>query len=251
MGANPVSDKITRGELSLGSWLNLASPTSAEVLANAGCEWLVVDAEHSQWEMDAIAHAFRAIQLGGAVPLVRSWSHDPTAIGRLLDAGAMGVVVPHVSTPEQAEALASAMRYPPRGTRSAGSGRAQFVIDNYRNEINDAVMVIPQIEDLEGVNNIEAIMSVEGIDVAYLGPNDLAISMGLPADQHWKAPEHLDAISKVLDGAKKCGKPAGLPVMDIEAGRRFIDEGFLMVCLSNDLRLLQSTMVNWLDQLQS
>jgi 4-hydroxy-2-oxoheptanedioate aldolase len=251
MGANPVRDKLMRGEVSLGSWLNLASPTSAEVMANAGYEWLVVDAEHSQWELNSIAHAFRAIQAGGAVPLARTWSHDYTAIGRLLDAGAMGIVAPHVSTPQQAEALASAMRYPPVGTRSAGSGRAQFAIPDYRNAINDAVMVIPQIEDLEGVNNIEAIMSVEGVDVAYLGPNDLGMSMGLTPDQHWKDPRHLDAISAVLEGAKKCGKPAGLPVMDVEAAKRFIDEGFLMIDLSNDLRMLQTAALSWLSELKS
>ncbi len=249
MSANPVRDKIMRGEVSLGSWLNLVSPTSAELMARAGYEWLVVDAEHSQWDMDSTAHAFRAIQAGGAVPLARTWSHDHTAIGRLLDAGAMGIVVPHVSTPEQAEAIASAMRYPPVGTRSAGSGRAQFVIDDYRNEINDAILVIPQIEDMEGVNNIEAIMSVEGVDVAYLGPNDLAISMGLTADQHWKHPAHLDALAAVLEGATKCGKPAGLPVMDIEWGKRVIDQGFLMVDLSNDLRMLQTAATNWLNEL--
>ena len=248
MSANPVLDKLKRGEVSLGSWLNLASPTAAELMARAGYEWLVVDAEHTAWDLDATAHAFRAIQAGGAVPLARTWSHDPTAIGRLLDAGAMGIVVPHVSTPEQAEAIASAMRYPPAGTRSAGSGRGQFVIDDYRNQINDAVMVIPQIEDMEGVNNIEAIMSVEGVDVAYLGPNDLGISMGLSPDQHWKDPAHLEALEAVLEGARKCGKPAGLPVMDVDWGRRVIEQGFLMIDLSNDLRMLQATATSWLEE---
>ena len=251
MGANPVRDKIMRGEVSLGSWLNLAAPTSAELMATSGYEWLAVDAEHTQWELNSIAHAFRAIQAGGAVPFARSWSHDYTAIGRLLDAGAMGVIVPHVSTPEQAEAMASAMRYPPAGTRSAGSGRAQFTIRDYRNEINDAVLVIPQIEDMEGVNNIEAILSVEGIDVAFLGPNDLATSMGLTQDQHWNDPRHFDAIAAVLEGAKKVGKPAGLPVMDIPAAKHFIADGFQLIDLASDLRMLQTEASRWLSELKS
>jgi len=247
MGLNPVRDKLMRGEVSLGCWLNLVSPMAAEVLAVAGFDWLVVDAEHSQWDMDSLTHAFRAIEARGAVPMARAWSHDPTVLARLLDAGAMGIVLPHTSTPEQAEAAAKAMRFPPRGERSAGSGRATLTHPDYRKLIDDAVLVIPQIEDMQGVENTEAIMSVAGVDVAFIGPNDLATSMGIPVDRQWKDPRHLDAIAKVLEGAKRAGKPAGVPVADGAAARKAIEQGFLFIDTGSDMRKLRSAAVRELE----
>lgn len=251
MQGSPIREKLYRGEVSIGTWLNLASPGAAELLANAGFDWLVVDAEHSQWDLDLIAHAFRAIEAQGAVPMARTWSDDPTALGRLLDAGAMGIVIPHVSTPEQAESIARSMRYPPRGDRSAGSGRAVLTASDYRAAIDDEVLVIPQIENMEGVRNIDGIMAVEGVDVAFLGPNDLGLSMGLSPDLHGKDSRHLDAIAAVLEGAKKAGKPAGLPAANVEAAKQQIQQGFLMIDLSSDMRMLQGTASAWLEELRS
>ena len=112
-----IRETLASGQPSIGSWLNLGSPLAAEVMAAAGFSWLVVDAEHTAFDMQLIAHTFRAIEARGAIQLVRAWDHDPVTAARLLDAGAYGIVFPHVSTPEQAEKLAKAMRYPPRGTR--------------------------------------------------------------------------------------------------------------------------------------
>jgi 4-hydroxy-2-oxoheptanedioate aldolase len=244
---NPVRQKIQAGQPSYGSFLNLVSSIAAEALIEAGYEWLAVDVEHAQWDIGTTTEAFRATEARGGIPMARVQSHDPVVLARTLDAGAMGVIIPHVSTVEEAEAIAQACRYPPRGQRSAGSGRATINMAD-RDRINDELLVCPQIEDMEGVNNIEAIMSVEGVDVAYLGPNDLGISMGLTPDQHWKDQAHLDALAAVLEGATKCGKPAGLPVMDVEWGKRVIDQGFLMVDLSNDLRMLQAAATSWLSE---
>ena len=112
---NPVKAKLSRGQLSLGGWLNLGSPLAAELMAAAGYEWLAIDAEHSPFDIPLIADTFRAIEARGAVPFVRAWDHDPVSLARILDAGAYGIIVPHVSTPRQAEALVQAMRYPPKG----------------------------------------------------------------------------------------------------------------------------------------
>ena len=240
MSLNPVRDKLFQGEVSVGAWLNLGSPTAAEVMASIGYDWLVVDAEHGQWSPETMAHAFRAIEARGAVPMARVWSHDPTAIGRLLDAGAMGIVLPHVSTPEQAEAAAKAMRYPPVGERSSGTGRVVLTDPGYKDRANESVLLIPQIEDMEGVRNAEAIMALDGVDVAFIGPNDLGLSMGLTPDQMWKERSHLDAIAAILDGARKAGKPAGVPVADGEAARRVIEQGFQFIDVGSDLRQLQT-----------
>jgi 4-hydroxy-2-oxoheptanedioate aldolase len=236
---NPVREKLLRGEVSVGGWLNLGSPTAAEVMAAAGYDWLVVDAEHGQWDLATISNAFRAIEARGCVPMVRVWSHDATALGRLLDAGAMGIVLPHVSTPEQAAQAAQAMRYPPVGNRSSGTGRAVLMAADYKQEVDNSILVIPQIEDMEGVNNAEAIMAIEGVDVAFLGPNDLGLSMGLTPSQMWNDPAHLGAIASVLNAARKVGKPAGVPVNSGEAARRVIQQGFQFIDLGSDLRQLQ------------
>ena len=233
---NPIKEKLSSGQPSIGSWLNLASPMAAEVMAAAGFEWLVVDAEHSPFDLGHIAHTFRAIEARGAIPMARAWDHDPTTAARLLDAGAWGLVFPHVSTPEQAEKLAQAMRYPPRGQRSVGTGRCVTISADYRQHFDDAVLCIPQIEDMEGIENTEAIARVEGIDIGFLGPGDLAISMGVEAGH----PDHEKALTTFREGCERAGKPSGIPVKDTASAKRRIAEGFQLIDVNNDLRFLET-----------
>ena len=167
--------------------------------------------------MDDAANGFRAIESRGAVPLARVWSHKSEDIARVLDAGALGVVIPHVSNRAQAEALVQAVRYPPLGQRSAGTGRNQTFVD-YPAVANEQILLIPQIEDLEGVDQIGEIMAVPGIDVGFIGPHDLGLSMGLKADQIGTDPEHERQLMRILEGCQAAGKPAGLPVA--QRGRR-------------------------------
>ena len=242
---NPVLATLRRGEVSIGSWLNLASPLAAEVMAVGGCEWLVIDAEHAPWDLGLITEGIRAIESQGCVPLVRPWTNDPAWFGQILDAGAMGLVVPHVSTVEQAEAIAGAVRYPPRGHRSSGTSRA--TIDRgWTAQANDHLIICPQIEDLEGADNTEAIMAVDGMDVAYIGPSDLALSMGLTSADMFTNADHAAAIAKVLAGAQANGKPAGLPAPTVERARQLIAQGFTMIDYSSDYRILQAAVVEQL-----
>lgn len=234
---NPVKQKLARGEVSIGSWLNLASPLAAEVLAEAGYEWLAIDAEHTPWDLGEITHAVRAIEARGAVPMARAWSHDPEGLGRILDTGVMGLIVPHVSTAEQAEAIADAVRYAPRGHRSGGNSRAAISAD-YTSRIDDNLLVCPQIEDREGVENIAEIMAVDGMDVAFIGPNDLVVAMGYTRADVYRVPEHLEAMARILGGAQANGKPAGTPAPTVALARQFIAQGFTFIDLSSDLRLL-------------
>ena len=234
---NPIKDKLAAGQPSIGSWLNLASPLAAEVMAAAGFEWLVVDAEHSPFDLGHIAHTFRAIEARGAIPMARAWDHDPVTAARLLDAGAWGLVFPHVSTPEQAEKLAAAVRYPPRGQRSVGTGRCVTISADYRATFDDAVLLIPQIEDMEGVENAEAICAVEGVDIGFLGPGDLAMAMGLEAGH----PDHEAALQTFREGCARAEKPCGIPVKDTNSAKQRIGEGFQLIDVNNDLRFLEMT----------
>ena len=237
---NPVAVALRAGEVSVGSWLNLASPLAAEVLATEGFEWLTVDMEHGPWDIAEAANGFRAIESRRVIPLARVWSHNPEVIARVLDAGALGVIVPHVSRRAQAEALVQAVRYPPVGNRSAGTGRNQTFVD-YASEANNQILLIPQIEDLEGVDQIQEIMSVPGIDVGFIGPVDLGLSMGLRAEEIGKNSEHEAQLMRILEGCQAVGKPAGLPVPDAAAANKWISKGFQMIDLSNDLALLRQS----------
>lgn len=167
-------------------------------------------------------------------PGARAWDHDPVTVARLLDAGAHGIVFPHVSTPEQAEKLSKAMRYPPRGSRSVGSGRCNLISPDYRTTANDAVLCIPQIEDMEGINSAEAIARVEGVDIGFLGPTDLAFSMGVEAGHS----DHEEALQRFREGCQKAGTPSGLPVQDAAGARSRLAEGFRFIDLASDMRFL-------------
>jgi len=237
MMQNPIRTALDAGETSVGSWLNLGSPLAAEVMAVAGFPWLAVDTEHTPYDLESVAHMFRAIEARGAVPLARAWDHDPVTAARLLDAGAWGLIFPHVSTPEQAQKLASSVRYPPQGARSVGTGRCVTIADDYRQTANEQILCIPQIEDMEGIDNAEAICSVPGIDIGFLGPGDLAVSMGVEAGSE----EHEAALQRFREGCQKAGKPCGIPVKDAESVRQRLAEGFRFIDLNNDLRFLEST----------
>ncbi len=243
---NPISETLAAGQPSIGSWLNLGSPLAAEVMAAAGFSWLCVDAEHTAYDMESIAHTFRAIEARGAVPLARAWDHDPVTVGRLLDAGAYGIVFPHVSTAEQAQRLAEAMRFPPRGIRSAGTGRCATLGSDYRSVFNDLVLCIPQIEDMQGIDNAEAIASVEGVDIGFLGPNDLAMSMGVEPGH----PEHEEALLRFLGGCQRAGTPCGIPTKDAASTRTRLSQGFRFIDINNDLRILQGAVENILSEIK-
>lgn len=234
---HPILETLKAGKPSIGSWLNLASPLAAEVMAAAGFPWLAVDTEHTSFDLELVTHTFRAIEARGAIPLARAWDHDPVTIARLLDAGAWGLVFPHVSTPEQAEDLARAMRYPPRGTRSIGTGRCRLYRSDYTDIANDQVLCIPQIEDLEGIENAEAIAGVDGVDIGFLGPGDLAMSMGVEPGHK----DHESALQRFREGCVRAGKPSGIPTQDASATRQRIAEGFQFIDLNNDMRFLEST----------
>lgn len=234
---NPIIKTLAAGEVSIGSWLNLGSPMAAEVMAAAGFSWLAVDTEHTAYDLGSVAHSFRAIEARGAIPLARAWDHDPITAGRLLDAGAWGLVFPHVSTPAQAEALVQAVRYPPVGKRSIGTGRCVTLGADYRAVANAQILCIPQIEDMEGIENAEAICAVDGIDIGFLGPGDLAVSMGVEPGH----PEHEAALQRFREGCARAGKPSGIPTKDPVATRQRIAEGFRFIDLNNDMRFLEMT----------
>ena len=236
---NPVTDKLRSGQPAVGSWLSLCSPVAAEMMAQVGWDWLVVDVEHSPIGFDTMVNCFRAIQLGGAVPMARVPWNDTIWIQRTLDAGALGLVVPMVNTAEEAKMAVGNMKYATQGQRSYGGSRVAGYIDgDYRSWTDKNLAVIVMIETVRAVENTEAILAVEGVVGCFIGPADLALSMGLGLGDTGPGTEHEAAVMEVLAAARKTGKAAGKHCSSASEVSARIGQGFQFLALSSDARLM-------------
>jgi 2-keto-3-deoxy-L-rhamnonate aldolase RhmA len=235
IATNPVTDKLRGGQPSVGSWLTLCSPVAAESMAQAGWDWLVVDAEHSPVGFETMVNCFRAIQLGGAVPMARVPWNDTIWIQRTLDAGALGLVVPMVNSADDARAVVSNMRYATKGQRSFGSSRVSSYIEgDYRTWADQHLAVIVMIETIQAVEQAEAILAVDGVVGCFIGPNDLALSMGLTQQETGPGTEHEAAMLHVLEAAKRTGKAAGKHCFSAAEVTMRIGQGFQFLALLSD-----------------
>ncbi len=183
---NPVKNKLKNGQKTMGGFLQTLSPVAAEIMAQAGFDWLIVDLEHSPGDFANLQAQLQAMNGSGVVPFARAPWNDMVAIKRILDTGVMGVLVPYVNTREEAEAAVAACKYPPQGVRGvAGSPRAAGYTGNtmpYLSSANDETIVMIAVETMEAVGNLDGILEVEGLDGIFIGPVDLASSMGYLGD---------------------------------------------------------------------
>lgn len=235
-----LKSKLKNNTLTIGSWINLAHPAIAEIMADAGFEWLVVDMEHSVITIREAEELIRIIDLKGKTPLVRLTANDPNQIKRVMDAGAHGVIVPMVNTREQAEAAVRAVKYPPTGNRGVGLARAQkygFGFEEYVARQKDSI-VIAQIEHIEAIHNLEQILSVDGIDGTIIGPYDLSGSMGKPGA--FDDCDVLDVLSIYETVSRKLGKPMGFHVVapDHLKVANKITSGYTFMAFSTDFLFL-------------
>ncbi len=242
MRPNRVKRLLKDGKPAVGSWLNIPSITTAEIMAHVGWDWLVVELEHAPTDTETLQSMFIAISTTDTVPLCRVPDNDPALIKRALDAGAYGVVVPMVNTPEEAERAVKACKYPPEGIRSAGPGRWRFYGgDDYTRYANDEILVIVQIEHIDAVRRLDEILSVPGIDVAHIGPGDLAWSMGLGKGLGEKDPAHAEAVAEILRIAKKHGVPAGTGARTIQDAPKWLEQGFQFLSVMNDINFMYNS----------
>ena len=236
-----IKDKFRKQEVTIGSWITLAHPATAEIMAKAGFDWLVVDLEHSVITIREAEELIRVIELCGVVPLVRLSANDPVQIKRVMDAGAHGVIVPMVNSAVEAEKVASAVRYPPQGTRGVGLARAQGYgssFDKYLKWVNKGPVVIVQVEHIEAVNNLEAILAVEGVDGFIVGPYDLSGSLGVPGQ--FDHPLMKEAMERIISVGATSGKTPGIHVVepDVKEFKLRIEQGYRFVAYSVDIRML-------------
>ena len=235
MRQNLALAKWRRGEPSVGAWLSLGNVHTAELIANAGFDWVVLDLQHGLIEYGDLLRMLPAISTTEATPLVRVSGNNLPEINKALDAGAMGVIVPLVNTAEQAAAAVSACRYPPDGTRSFGPTRAALYGGRgYAAEANGQIACIAMIETQEGLDNLEAIVATPGLGGVYVGPSDLALSLGLPPRGDTDEPRHLAAVEQILAACKRAKVPAGIHTGGLEWTERRLAMGFDFVTLGTD-----------------
>ncbi len=220
------------------AWTSFGHPRITEIFAGSGVDFVGIDIEHSTISLEQSLAIIAAAQAGGTLCLPRIASHNPEMIKRLLDSGADGLIVPMVNTPEEVENLVAWTKYPPQGRRSFGVARAQnygFDFDPYITTWNDCSSLILQIESIEGVNNIEALLANDHVDGVMVGPYDLSGSLGIPGQiDH---PRVAEAARAVVETAARMGKACGTQIVDPtpEAMRKAIDDGFTFSVLASDI----------------
>ncbi|MEI8189310.1 MAG: aldolase/citrate lyase family protein [candidate division NC10 bacterium] len=242
MRFNTTKRLLKAGKPAIGAWLNFPCVNVAEVMAHAGWDWVTVDAEHGPMTIEMLNNMFTAIGTTAAMPLCRIPDNDPVWIKRILDAGAMGIVVPMVCTAEEAAKAVSYAKYPPAGVRSAGGGRWRYWAGaDYPKYADDEILVVVMIEHITAVEHVEEILAVPGVDACFIGPNDLAWSMGLGKGPGASDPSHAEAVARVLAAAKKLGVPAGIHCRSVEEVPMRAEQGFQFLACTSDHFMLFNT----------
>jgi 4-hydroxy-2-oxoheptanedioate aldolase len=235
---NTAKHKMRQGQPAYGYSLGLGSPLAAELLSRSGIDWLLLETQHGSWGHDGAIAALVAIAGGSAIPMARVAKNDYFLIGKLLDQGALGIVVPMVDTPELAKAAADACRLPPHGIRSWGVGRARVYGDDYFDWIDEQVFVAVQIESIAAVEQAEAIMATPGIDGCWAGPADLALSMGIDPRKAGDDDRHGRALETILTACRNTGKAPGLACPGPAEAKRRGDEGWQFLTAGSDAGFL-------------
>ncbi len=240
MLANTFKTALKNGQQQIGLWLAMADPYSAEICAGSGFDWLLLDGEHSPLDLRTMLAQLQSVAPYPAHAVLRPPTGDPVLIKQMLDIGAQSLLIPMVETPKQAEMLVRATRYPPQGFRGVGAGIARAArwgrLHTYMDHANEEVCLLLQVETRTGLDNLEAIASIEGVDGVFLGAADLSASLGHPGQpQH---PEVVAAMDKAIDTILACGKAPGLLATDETVAARNLAQGARFVAVGVDALLL-------------
>jgi 2-keto-3-deoxy-L-rhamnonate aldolase RhmA len=233
---NNVKKKLARGEIAAGAWISSGSPNSLDLLRNFAFDWFVFDMEHSPISIETVSRMVQVLNGSAAAPLVRVSLIDQGLFKSALDAGAQGLVVPLVNTVEEAERAVRFCKYPPQGIRGVAGGKANeygLSLGKYIRTANQETMVIAQIETPQAVDEIKGIVAVDGVDVAFVGPSDLTMTLGLLDDR--SNPKVVEAMLKVVKACDDAGKVAGIMATTVEEARLAVQRGFRFISLASDM----------------
>ena len=238
--ANAFRHALVSGRAQIGLWLGLADPYCAEICAGAGFDWLLIDGEHAPNDLRSMLAQLQAIAPYGSQPVVRPVVGETHRIKQLLDIGAQTILVPMVETADQARGLVAAMHYPPRGVRGVGTSLARAsrwnLIPDYAARCGDELCLLVQIESRRGLQNIEEIANVDGVDGVFIGPADLSAALGHLGDPG--APAVQEAINAALDAIARAKKASGILMSDPTLAQQYLDRGCGFVAVGVDTSLL-------------
>lgn len=237
---NPFKKALRDGQIQWGFWLGMTSAYSAEICAGAGFDWLLIDAEHAPNDVPSVLTQLQAIAPYPSHPIVRPVEGSAATIKQLLDIGSQTLLIPMVESAEQASAWVSASRYPPQGIRGVGTALARAAQWNrhqdYFDKANDEVCLLLQVETLKGLEALEEIVNTEGVDGVFIGPADLAASLGyLGKPDH---PEVQNAIEQALRTIQASGKAPGILATDLKLAEHYRQVGALFIAVGVDTLML-------------
>jgi 4-hydroxy-2-oxoheptanedioate aldolase len=236
---NPIRRAWAEHRAAFGVFTSIPSPYAVELCASAGVDYVCIDMQHGLTSYESLPAQIAACRAGAAAPIVRPAANEYWQIGRALDLGALGVIVPLVSTPEEAAAAVSACRYAPTGTRSYGPTLiARSVGSSDPSALEREALCIVMIETLEGLDRVEQIAAVPGVDGIYYGPADLAISLGVPPAEAASSREHAEAIERIRRAAEASGIAAGAHCTTGAQASERADQGFTVITITSDSRAL-------------
>ena len=238
---NTLRATLREGRPAFGSWLQSGNSAVAEVMARAGFDWLAIDLEHSTIDLETTFTLIQVIDLAGCAPLVRLSANDPVQAKRVMDAGAWGVIVPSVQSAAEARQAVDAVKYPPEGKRGVGLGRAHGYgprFADYLRACSEGSVVIPMIEQKEGVEHVDEILEVPGVDGVFIGPYDLSASYGVAGEL--SHPRVHEAVQRVVVAARPAGKAAGIHVVHppVTQVADRLSEGFRLIAYGGDMLFL-------------
>jgi len=236
-----LRQRLAAGAAVVGSWLSLGDCSIAEIMSRAGFDFLVIDLEHTPTSVETAADMIRIVDLAGCSPLVRLPEFSPALAKQVLDAGAHGIILPNVDSAELAQSVVRATRYPPHGTRGVGLYRAHgygTAFQDYFDSSGSGLLVVAQIESRTGVEHIDEIASVEGIDAVMVGPYDLSADLGTPGDFH--SATFTAAVGRVSDGARARGVATGIHIVEPDPAklRASVKDGHRFLVYSVDMRII-------------
>ncbi len=235
MRENTVKKAWREGKLTYGAWLSIPSAFSAEVMAHQGFDWICIDMQHGVVDYQTAVTMLQAISTTNTIPFVRVPWNEPGIIGKMLDAGAYGVIIPLVNSPEEAQAAVAACRYAPVGRRSFGPTRAGYYGGlDYGSHANEEIACIPMIETTTALERLDEILSVPGIDAVYVGPADLSLTLGLPPGMDHDDESFQKARLAIAEGCKRHGITAGIHA-SASLAQKHAEAGYRMITISSDV----------------
>jgi len=255
MRPNKVKRALNAGQVQIGTWVNtLRTPVIAQMLATSGFDFMYIDMEHSCLSIETVGDLCFAALSVGLVPIVRPPAKEPHLLSRPLDNGAMGLLIPHVDTREEAEAVIRATKFPPMGERGMNlqnvhHGFGKVKGDEYVKSTNEETLLIVQIESDRGIQNIDSILSVEGIDGAVIGRGDLSADLGVHGQTNH--PEVVKRVEMMIAACQRHGKIPGLLVQDVASAKEWVSKGIRLVPYSNECSILMNAATKAVDEIRT